>query len=74
MESHTFDEWKARGFRVCKGHKATGRNEEGKATFTKAQVKPLGQGGTTGDSEYEGSWEEMMGGYWDNMDHLPGPF
>lgn len=20
--------------------------------------------------EYEGSWEETLGGYWDNMDHL----
>ncbi len=39
MKSLTFDEWKAAGFRVRKGEKATGRNHQGQATFTRDQVK-----------------------------------
>lgn len=34
----TFKEWKARGYHVIKGQKATGRNDAGEATFTKKQV------------------------------------
>lgn len=34
----TFDEWKAKGYHVIKGEKATGRNDKGKATFTQKQV------------------------------------
>lgn len=35
----TFDEWKAMGYHVIKGQKAAGRNAEGKATFSRAQVE-----------------------------------
>jgi hypothetical protein len=38
-EAHTFKEWKARGYMVKRGEKATGRNQDGAATFTKKQVK-----------------------------------
>ena len=39
MKPGTFDEWLIRGYRVKKGEKATGRNDEGRATFTRAQVE-----------------------------------
>ncbi len=38
MKAKTFDEWKAAGFRVRKGEQATGRNPQGRATFTRDQV------------------------------------
>lgn len=43
MTSKTHDEWFLAGYRIGKGQKATGRNHAGVATFTKAQVMPLGQ-------------------------------
>ena len=38
MKAKTFDEWKAGGFRVRKGEKATGRNKQGVPTVTREQV------------------------------------
>ena len=38
MKFLTFDEWKALGYRVRRGEKASGRNKQGKATFTRDQV------------------------------------
>ena len=38
MKPKTFDEWKAAGFWIRKGEKSTGRNKEGKPTFTRDQV------------------------------------
>jgi hypothetical protein len=38
MKSLTFDEWKALGYRVRRGEKASGRNKQGKAAFTRDQV------------------------------------
>lgn len=35
---HTYDEWVANGYRVWKGQKMTGRNEQGVATFRPEQV------------------------------------
>lgn len=42
MIGKTHDEWIKAGYRIAKGHKATGRNAAGVATFTKAQVIRLG--------------------------------
>lgn len=39
MTGKTFDEWKAKGYHVIKGQKASGRNAEGKATFNDRQVE-----------------------------------
>lgn len=39
MKAKTFDEWKAAGFRVRRGEKATGRTKAGQATFTREQVE-----------------------------------
>lgn len=39
MHSFTYDEWKAKGFQVQKGQKATGRNTAGKCTFSGDQVQ-----------------------------------
>ena len=39
----TFDEWKAEGWQVQKGEKATGHNDKGKATFAPSQVKRAGR-------------------------------
>lgn len=38
MKSLTFDEWKALGYQVRRGEKASGRNKQGKATFNRDQV------------------------------------
>ena len=38
MKAKTFDDWKAGGFRVRKGEKATGRDKQGVPTFTREQV------------------------------------
>lgn len=37
---HTYKEWKALGFQVCRGEKAMGRNRQGIAIFGQTQVKP----------------------------------
>lgn len=50
----TFDGWKARGYSVIKGQKSTGRNREGKATFSRAQVTDSRQGNE--DDLYEDDW------------------
>lgn len=39
MKAKTYEEWKDLGYQVQKGEKSTGRNKEGKATFTRSQVK-----------------------------------
>jgi hypothetical protein len=39
VKALTFDEWKAKGYHVIKGQKATGRNAKGKVTFTDKQVQ-----------------------------------
>jgi len=38
MKALPYDDWKAAGYHVRKGEKATGRNAQGKATFTRDQV------------------------------------
>lgn len=64
MSNLTYKEWKAKGFHVIKGQKATGRNKEGVATFTDKQVT-INWVGDGADYEYEGSWEDMLGDpYW----------
>lgn len=82
MTQKTYDEWMASGFHVVKGQKASGRDDNGKATFSHFQVEAneynppkrnqdYGQYDRNDEGyEYEGSWEETLGGYWDNMDHL----
>ena len=37
-KSHTFQEWSDHGFRILKGSKSTGRNDENMATFKRNQV------------------------------------
>lgn len=54
--SRTFNEWKAKGFHVKRGQKATGRNAAGVATFTKAQVER----NIEYDYEEEDIWSEEM--------------
>ena len=39
MKAKTFDDWKLLGYCVSKGQKATGRDKNGKATFTRDQVE-----------------------------------
>lgn len=46
----TFKQWKAQGYHVVKGEKATGRNAEGVATFNEEQVYP---NGPYGDEDYD---------------------
>lgn len=41
MEKKTYAEWKASGFQVNRGEKASGRNIDGAATFSRNQVKIL---------------------------------
>lgn len=74
--SKTFDEWKATGYQVKKGEKATGRNDEGKATFRRTQVKRRddsrrynGLVDAADGWDFEGSWESMIPDY-----DMPGPF
>lgn len=66
--NNTFDEWKAKGYHVIKGQKATGRNSKGVATFMSSQVKE-----NYGEQE---QWEEeteaetdfyMIGAYIQDM-------
>jgi hypothetical protein len=37
-EGLTYDQWKADGYQVVRGEKATGRNADGVPTFTEDQV------------------------------------
>jgi hypothetical protein len=56
QKARTYDEWKAEGFQVQKGEKATGRNAQGKATFLPSQVDYI-----PGDEDYDGDdqfWAE----------------
>jgi hypothetical protein len=39
MKSKTYEEWREIGYQVMKGQKASGRNKDGKATFTREQVE-----------------------------------
>lgn len=50
MRSFTFKEWKAKGYHVVKGEKATGRSSDGVATFNEEQVYP---NGPYGDQDYD---------------------
>lgn len=38
QKARTYKEWRAEGFQVQKGQKATGRNAKGEATFRSNQV------------------------------------
>ena len=38
MKAKTYEEWSELGYQVRKGEKATGRNKEGGATFTRDQT------------------------------------
>lgn len=38
-KSLTFKEWKAKGYHVIKGQKASGRNDNGEAVFSEKQVE-----------------------------------
>lgn len=39
MKALTYDTWKAAGYQVRKGEKASGRNAKGEPTFTRDQVE-----------------------------------
>ena len=39
MKAKTYDEWRELGYQVCRGERSTGRNKDGKATFTREQVE-----------------------------------
>lgn len=39
MKVLTYDEWRALGYQVRRGEKASGRNAQGKTTFTRDQVE-----------------------------------
>lgn len=39
MKALTYDDWRALGYQVRKGEKASGRNPQGKTTFTRDQVE-----------------------------------
>lgn len=51
--ARTFKEWKALGYYVCKGQRATGYDANGVPTFTKAQVSSKHYSyGEYGDEDY----------------------
>lgn len=56
--ARTFKEWKAQGYYVCKGQKATGHNADGVPTFTKAQVsnKRMSYGDYNDEDWLEDHW------------------
>lgn len=39
MKARTFDDWKAAGYRVLRGERASGRDRAGRATFNRDQVE-----------------------------------
>ena len=41
MKALTFDGWQAAGYRVRRGEHATGRDDNGEATFTRDQVEDM---------------------------------
>lgn len=52
----TYDNWKAAGYRVRRGEKATGRDPKtGEATFTRDQVN---EGNDLGDYRFKSDSEE----------------
>jgi hypothetical protein len=39
MKAKTYEDWQTIGYQVIKGEKSTGRDKNGKATFTRNQVE-----------------------------------
>lgn len=57
-KARTWNEWKDRGYHVVKGQRATGRNAEGVATFTRDQVaKTPPRGYAYPDKTYGLDWD-----------------
>lgn len=62
MKYKGYNEWKAEGYQVRKGSRMCYRDERGVPMFSQDQVDAIEDPGDY-DYEYDGSWEEMLGGY-----------
>jgi hypothetical protein len=71
--NRTFKDWSSRGYKITKGSKAVGFNEQSEALFSDKQVVKFprreatygrlrfgGYDAFAEGYEYEGSWEEMI--------------
>lgn len=57
-EQHTYNEWLDKGYQVMFGEKATGRNKQGHATFSRKQVEEVYD--EPGEEEWDMEYDQFV--------------